>query len=169
MGASDTIFHRWYNTTYAFNAIAIILYALVSHLYGGKNEELLNLVEKSLKIFQAMDGIAVARQCAELTQEIFSIAKASSQNQRRRVPERPSVVATGEPVGPTQQLDMTQQQLHQASQFYDGPTDSSTSADAFFDSLMDPNLLESFGTNLNDLNLEIASICNFDVMGNFLP
>lgn len=141
----------------------------MSHLYGGKNEELLNLVEKSLKIFQAMDGIAVARQCAELTQDIFSIAKASSQSQRRSAPGRSFVDAAGEPVGPTQQLDMTQQQLHQASQSYDGTTDFPTSEDAFFDSLMDPNLLESFGTNLNDLNLEIASLCNFDVMGSFAP
>jgi len=40
-------------------------------------EDLEKDVEKTLKIFQAMNGIGVARRCADLTQEIFDIAKTS--------------------------------------------------------------------------------------------
>ena len=164
-------FCRWYNTTYAFNAIAIILYALVSHLYGGKNNELLSLVEKSLKIFQAMDGIAVARQCAELTQEIFSIAKTSSQSQRKRVPEEAFTNATNGLVKAAGSGEMAEVEFQpqQVDQMYNREIGFDISEDAFFESLMDPNLLDSFGTNLNNLNSEIASVCNFDIMGNFGP
>jgi hypothetical protein len=73
----------WYNTTYAFNAIKIILYVLVSPLQPENGEELLNDVEKTLKILRAMSGVAVARRCAELTEEIFEIAKVASVGQRQ--------------------------------------------------------------------------------------
>jgi hypothetical protein len=68
--------------------MTIILYAVVSHLQKGNSSELLKAVEESLKIFQAMDGIAVARRCAEPTQEIFVVAKIPIEAQQRQRIER---------------------------------------------------------------------------------
>jgi hypothetical protein len=160
---------RWYNTTYAFSAITIILYALVSNLQKGSREELLKDVEKSLKIFQAMDGISVARRCAELTQEIFEVAKFSLEDKRHRNqvalsengpnPPRYEQAKTSAPaVAPQQQLDT---ELWGDFGSLDGFQED------FFASLIDPNILDTFGANLTDLDLDASPYENLDSMGGY--
>lgn len=65
----------WYATSYAFNASSIILYSLVTGLHEDDASLLLGDVEKALNIFQAMDGITVARRCARLTREMLQVAE----------------------------------------------------------------------------------------------
>lgn len=71
----DLNFQRWYNTTYALNAAIIILYVVFQGLHNSSDQELLKDVEKSIEIFQAMDDVIVARNCARLIQEVLDIAR----------------------------------------------------------------------------------------------
>ena len=169
----DTFMNRpffrtwWYNTTYAFNAITIILYVLVSHLQKGSSEELLKVVEKSLKIFQAMDGIAVARRCAELTQEIFDVAKMSVQAQQNQsqVPNNggDSLVQGVAQAAPAIQAVMDSQDNGNIW----GDIDASNLQNDFFASLADPNILDNFGANLANMDLDLASFENVDFFRDF--
>jgi hypothetical protein len=154
----DTFLNRpffrtwWYNTTYAFNSITIILYVLVSHLQKDNSEELLKVVEKSLKIFQAMGGITIARRCMELTQEIFDIAKTSLQQQGKKGP------ATQSNLG----YDITS--TAEAAPFLGGgiDIDESNFQTEFFASLIDPTILDTFSANL--VNMDLASFENIDFL-----
>jgi hypothetical protein len=88
----DTYRHRpyfrtwWYNTTYTLYASMVLLYVFLSNVdvesseayntgCGFSREDLLRVVQMSVEIFQAMDMVAVARRCVEVTQEILDIAK----------------------------------------------------------------------------------------------
>ena len=160
---------RWYNTTYAFNAITIILYALVSHLRKGSSEELLEDVEKTLKIFQAMDGIAVARRCAELTQEIFEIAKVSLQDQRHRTQAALSGTANDAPIndnGKAIPAATTAPQSLPNTDVWGGIEGFDDFQEGFFASLIDPNILDSVNANLTGLDLDL-SYENFDAMRDY--
>ena len=157
----------WYNTTYAFNAITIILYVLVSHLQKGSSEELLKVVEKSLKIFQAMDGIAVARRCAELTQEIFDAAKMSVQAQQQQQQAQASNVG-----GPGEDLMEGNAQHVTAprpvpNENVWGDLDASGLQNDFFASLVNPNILDNFGASLANMDMDLASFENVDFFRDF--
>jgi hypothetical protein len=159
------MFQRWYNTTYAFNAITITLYAIVSHLQKGSSEVLLKDVEKSLKIFQAMDGIAVARRCAELTQEIFEVAKMSLQDQRNRNQASYSGYAdnsSSKKVGKAAAAVTAASQSRQNADVWEEIEGLDGLQEDFFASLIDPNILESFGFNSTGLDLGLSSYGNFE-------
>ena len=167
----DTFMNRpffrtwWYNTTYAFNAITIILYVLVSHLQKGSSEELLQVVEKSLKIFQAMDGIAVARRCAELTQEIFDVAKRSIQAQQNQT-QAPNLGGTGDGlVEENAQIAVAPRAVPDGDAW--GDLDASNLQNDFFASLMNPNILDNFGANLANMDMDLASFENVDFFRDF--
>jgi hypothetical protein len=167
----DTFMNRpffrtwWYNTTYAFNAITIILYVLVSHLQKGSSEELLKVVEKSLKIFQAMDGIAVARRCAELTQEIFDVAKMSVQAQQNQT-HASSLAGAGDGlVKENVQVAVAPQAVPDGDVW--GGLDASNLQNDFFASLVNPNILDNFGANLAHMDLDLASFENIDFFRDF--
>ena len=167
----DTFMNRpffrtwWYNTTYAFNAITIILYVLVSHLQKGSSEELLKEVEKSLKIFQAMDGIAVARRCAELTQEIYDVANLSVEIRQQ---QSQALVLVGVYDGTAQAWvqEAFAPQLMLDRQHWRA-IDSSDMQSDFFTSLMDPNIFDNFGTSLANMDLDLASFENADLFRDF--
>lgn len=55
----------------------ILLYVVLARLHTDPAEDLLRDAEKSLEIFKTMDMVAVARKCAEITQEVLDIAKKS--------------------------------------------------------------------------------------------
>lgn len=171
----DTFMNRpffrtwWYNTTYAFNAITTILYVLVSHLQKGSSDELLKVVEKSLKIFQAMDGIAVARRCAELTQEIFDVAKISVQAQQQQS-QAPNITETGDGITQREALPAS------AAQPVSGPrndgdlwgdVDTSNLQNDFFASLVNPDILDNFGTNLANMDMDFVSFENINFFRDF--
>ena len=153
---------RWYNTTYAFNAITIILYALVSRLHKGSKQELLEDVEKSLKIFQAMDGIVVARRCAELIQEIFEVAKMSAEDQRHSIQltavDNTNTRPSNRDGQPTPDAVVSQQYSSDWGNFQ-GFDDFQ---EDFFASLVDPNILDTVGANLTDLDLDFPFPESFD-------
>ena len=161
----------WYNTTYASNATSVILYVLVTGLHRGSSEDLLLDVEKTLKIFQAMDAISIARRCAKLTKEILEIARMALQKEGRPLPadqqERPSRHTPFQPVQPAvgylpgtdyPELPPAQQQIvhpgflipTDGQMQWDGLTDFSNTAgnDDFFGNIMDANILDSFGASL---------------------
>lgn len=75
---------RWYNTTYTLYATMILLYVVLSSIQPGPEDDLLQDVEKSLEIFNAMDMIVVARRCAEITKEVLDIARKSVQERREQ-------------------------------------------------------------------------------------
>ena len=161
------MFLRWYNTTYAFNAITIILYALVSHLQNGSSQELLEDVEKTLKIFQAMDGIAVARRCAEVTQEIFEAAKMSLKDQRHRNQVVPSGNADTQPSKANGEAvpDMTfSAHSPPKADTWDEIGGLDGFPEDFFSSLIDPNILNTVGANLTDMDLDLSSYEVFDAI-----
>jgi hypothetical protein len=170
----DTFMNRpffrtwWYNTTYAFNAITIILYVLVSHLQKGNSEELLKVVERSLKIFQAMDGVAVARRCAELTQEIFDVAKISVQSQQQQSQVAPNLRDPDD--GPVQgggQAAVASPLIPDAQDNVWVDIDASNLQNDFFASLVNPNILDNFGANLAIMDLDLASFENTDFFRDF--
>ena len=155
----------WYNTTYAFNAASVILYSLVSRFQAESSQELLLDVEKALKVFQAMEGISVARRCAELTKEILDVVRVAYQNDLGLKPETDQQQQALEqvwyqPTRPaTNQLDKNEllqasgpQQALPPTPF--APTneqmqwDANTGQDDFFANIMDLNILDSFGANL---------------------
>ncbi|KAG8664265.1 uncharacterized protein FPOAC1_013972 [Fusarium poae] len=72
----------WYATSYTFNASSVILYCLVTGLYGGRDEaKTLTLgVEKALEILEAMGCITVARRCAKVTREMLEVAEMAAGN-----------------------------------------------------------------------------------------
>jgi hypothetical protein len=171
----DTFMNRpffrtwWYNTTYAFNAITIILYVLVSHLQKGSSDELLKVVEKSLKIFQAMDGIAVARRCAELTQEIFDVAKRSVQAQQQQS-QAPNIAETGDGMAQREAIPgYAAQPVSDPRNDGDlwGDVDASNLQNDFFASLVNPNILDNFGANLANMDLDFTSFENIDFFRDF--
>jgi hypothetical protein len=133
----------------------------------------LKAVEKSLKIFQAMDGIAVARRCADLTQEIFEVAKMSVEAQQRQRIERnnqtpsltysltrsDSVTNNSTTEGTGGGNDVTSIVIPQADTLQNNGTgmwggmddfsmETSALEEDFFASLIDPKILDSFGANL---------------------
>ncbi|KAI0123721.1 hypothetical protein BJ170DRAFT_640171 [Xylariales sp. AK1849] len=77
----NTYLHRpyfrtwWYNTTYTLNATIIVLYVIFQGFATSLYSELSHDVQKSLEIFQAMDEVVVARNCAALIQEILQMAR----------------------------------------------------------------------------------------------
>jgi hypothetical protein len=116
---------------------------LVSPLRKGSTEELLSDVEKTLKIFQAMNGIGVARRCAELTQEIFDVAKSSLEDQQSG---DNSEHAQGHPLP---------SHLQDVSSLWDQMGDLENFPSDFFTEFMDADILNdlSYGMNigLNDM------------------
>ncbi|KAJ9614973.1 hypothetical protein H2200_001047 [Cladophialophora chaetospira] len=167
----------WYNTTYAFNAASVILYVLVTGLHRGSSKDLLLDVEKTLKIFQAMDVISIARRCAKLTEEILQVARMVLQNEGHRLPlnpQQPAVTQTmAQPIADQllgaepSELPRKQQVLQPVSlgptntqmQWNDSNDFSDTlSNDNFFANLMDEDILDSFGANL----IGFGSDMNFD-------
>lgn len=78
----------------------VLLYVILSNIdvesTGGvdgkaySREYLLSVVQQSVEIFQAMDMIAVARRCVEVTQEVLDIAR---RNSTAAVTERPPQAA----------------------------------------------------------------------------
>ncbi|EON61503.1 hypothetical protein W97_00718 [Coniosporium apollinis CBS 100218] len=89
----DAYVHRpyfrtwWYNATYTLYATMILLYVVLSNIQPGPEDDLLQDVEKSLEIFNAMNMIVVARRCAEITTEILEITRKLVQERREK--ERP--------------------------------------------------------------------------------
>ncbi|KIW95043.1 uncharacterized protein Z519_03624 [Cladophialophora bantiana CBS 173.52] len=74
----------WYCATYTLYANMIILYLVLMEFPSVRAEELIADVEKSLKIYNAMKEVVVARRCAELTKEMLTVAKRHQQELRRR-------------------------------------------------------------------------------------
>jgi folate-dependent tRNA-U54 methylase TrmFO/GidA len=119
-----------------------------------------------------MSGIAVARRCAELTEEIFVVAQMSVEAQQRQRIERnkrtlslASLVtgidnysASSAPMGTASSnnissLLISQTELSQPrSDMWGGMDafnmDTSALEEDFFASLIDPSILDSFGANL---------------------
>jgi hypothetical protein len=119
-----------------------------------------------------MNGIAVARRCADLTQEIFEVAKMSVESQQRQRIERDNQTlslaysATGSdssinnPVTheignsgnatskAVSQFDLSQPSVNMWSSMDGFSIDASASEEDFFASLIDPKILDSFGANL---------------------
>jgi hypothetical protein len=129
-------------------------------------------VEKTLKIFQAMDGIAVARRCAELTQEIYDVAKISMKERRNQraeisngqtqpqgatdMPNRasslpqPSIrfnATVAESIGPAQppELMVSEDSIHM---------DGFNQQDDFFADILDGKILDNFNTYLPELDID---------------
>jgi hypothetical protein len=133
------------------------LYALVSQFHPGDREELLKYVEKCLGIFHAMDSIAVAKRCAELTKEIYDVAKLSLRHQHthlNRLPEDLLLDDTPEDanfVGQT--MNRTAPDMSQSTsgllQANDMPAQDGFIPDEYMVGLFDPSLWETFDANLN--------------------
>ncbi|EXJ71702.1 uncharacterized protein A1O5_05510 [Cladophialophora psammophila CBS 110553] len=83
----------WYCATYTLYANMIILYLVLMEFPSVRAEELIADVEKSLKIYNAMKEVVVARRCAELTKEMLTVAKRHQQELRRRKEARCDAVA----------------------------------------------------------------------------
>lgn len=173
----DTFINRpffrtwWYNTTYAFNAITIILYVLVSPLQPKNYDDLLSDVEKTLGIFRAMDGIAVARRCADLTEEIFEIAKNSIQNQRQQHQN-----ALADPGAAAELFDLggARPSLEDNEESRNGlpkvahNEESSLDIvnDTFFSNIMDVNFFDNFDANLSVMNFNGSPFETLDLNWN---
>jgi hypothetical protein len=119
-----------------------------------------------------MDGIAVARRCADLTQEIFEVAKMSVKVQQRQRIERnnqtPSLAcsitgsdsSTNNPITlgientgcstrtAIPQVDPSQAGIDMWGSMDGFSIDSTTLEEDFLASLIDPKILDSFGANL---------------------
>jgi hypothetical protein len=170
--ASLTLLDRWYNTTYAFNAITIILYALVSQLHKGDREELLKYVEKCLRIFHAMDSIAVAKRCAELTKEIYDVAKLSLGHQHTYLSGLPKDLLRDDTpkdakvVYRTTTRTATNMSLPQYTsrvlQANDLPVQDGPIPDQYIASLFDPSIWETLDTNWSSVDLEASPFRNLD-------
>jgi hypothetical protein len=109
---------------------------LISPLRNGSTEELLSDVEKTLKIFQAMSGIGVARRCAELTQEIFDIAKSSLEEQR-----------SGDDSEQMQRNTLSSH-LQNVPSLWDQMGDLDNFPSDFFTEIMDFNILDDFSPSM---------------------
>ncbi|OCL04280.1 hypothetical protein AOQ84DRAFT_271052, partial [Glonium stellatum] len=75
----------WYNTTYTLYASMILLYVVLSNIQPSLEADMLSDAEKSLDIFKAMNMVAVARRCAEITREVLEIARKSVQERREQI------------------------------------------------------------------------------------
>jgi len=62
----------------------IILHLILLEFPKVSGEELIDDVEKSLEIFEAMRSVIVARRCAELTREMLGVARRYLQDRRHR-------------------------------------------------------------------------------------
>lgn len=119
-----------------------------------------------------MDGIAVARRCADLTQEIFEVAKMSVEAQQRQRIERNNQAcslacpvtgsdnSTNNPVTggigtsgnatstAIPQVDPSQPGVDMWGSMDGFSIDASALEEDFLASLIDPKILDSFGANL---------------------
>jgi hypothetical protein len=119
-----------------------------------------------------MDGIAVARRCADLTQEIFEVAKMSVEAQQRQRIERSNQASplaypvigsdnsTNNPVTggigdsgnvtstAIPQVDPPQPGIDMWGSMDGFSIDASALEEDFLASLIDPKILDSFGANL---------------------
>ncbi|OQU95646.1 Fungal specific transcription factor domain-containing protein [Cladophialophora immunda] len=88
----------WYCATYTLYANMIILYLVLMEFPSVRAEELIADVEMSLKIYNAMKQVVVARRCAELTKEMLTVAKRHQHElQKRQEVRRDAVEATNLP------------------------------------------------------------------------
>ena len=133
----------------------------------------------TLNIFKAMDGIRVARRCADLTNEILECAQTALQgdNKERKPakPEKPSNRNTAAPKGEVSYFREPVVPVAQQSQpmlppaptstangliQWDGNPEYSCEANAvnddFFVNIMDANILDSFGANLMGFERDLA-------------
>lgn len=164
----DTFINRpffrtwWYNTTYAFNSITVILYALVAQLQKASSEELLKVVEKSLKIFQAMNRFAVARRCAELTQEIFDIAKSTVLAQQQRYASAMRLIMSDK----ADSLGNAIENLGGSNNSWDTMNQFGLNAlpDSFFASSANLSTLENFGTDFLSSDIDLSAFDNVDLL-----
>ncbi len=175
----DTFINRpffrtwWYNTTWAFNAITIILYVLVSRLKPENREDLLIDVEKTLSIFRAMNGIRVARRCADLTEEIFQIIKMLIRDQSHRRQEaggrsqHSSRETGGMPQASSDHLATTVQGLETQPAQEEPSDDSQWSLNNvdndFFYNFMDVNFMDNFDANLSAINFDGSPFGTSDI------
>jgi hypothetical protein len=143
---------------------------LVVRLYASDPQPLLNDVEKTLEIFQAMDAIRVAQRCASLTKEVLDIVKLALKSPPERIMDTESKQSIPEEHTKTQQEGLPSQQLQShvmgasvspiylaqgditgeniaydtSPTFQDVP---GMANDDFFANIMDVNFLNSFGAN----------------------
>jgi hypothetical protein len=144
----------------------------VARLYANGPQPLLDDVEKTLKIFEAMNAIRVAQRCASLTKEVLDLVKSALDNQDEDAAAPNSKQTTVEPEErqTKPQEPLPSQQLQ--SQFWGASVPSMYSArtatvdgsaaydlsptfqdvpgmasDDFFTNMMDVNFLNSFGAN----------------------
>ncbi|KAH8817495.1 hypothetical protein F5884DRAFT_830552 [Xylogone sp. PMI_703] len=144
----------WYNTSYAFNAITVILYALVAQLNKADWEGLLTYVEKCLAIFSAMNEITVAQRCAELTREIYDVARFSLRHQqacsgsfsRNSMPEAASEESRAV-THPVMRTTPAQPSLA-GTNGTDSPAQDMPNPDEYFTGLLNPNVWDIFDNNL---------------------
>ncbi|KIW02725.1 uncharacterized protein PV09_06159 [Verruconis gallopava] len=131
----------WYNTTYTLYASMVLLYVILSNInieVDGTNPtytraHLMRIVQKSIEIFQAMNMVAVARRCAEVTQEVLDIAKRSSP---QGAPQQPYVAST-----PSSSTDAAAAQTALANASFESSDFPGFDFDNL-DFLVDPNLMD---------------------------
>jgi hypothetical protein len=122
-----------------------------------------------------MDGIAVARRCADLTEEIFEIAKISIQSQRKKNVHQSqrAISSHGEQgenmslggVPPYQDLNAEDRTTGVNAASNDQSSFELVN-DTFFSSIMDVNFLDNFDANLSAMNFDGSPFETMDLNWN---
>ena len=131
---------------YTFQATMILLYVLTSKL--DENEQVLANVETSLKIFEAMDASSVARKCAKRTKEMFDAVKSRM--------SRGTAAFVSSCTGAPESLATP----NSSGDF----TNVDHSRDDFWGNLIDLDVLEIFGSNVDILGSDTGLSSNSDTM-----
>ncbi|KAF2014633.1 hypothetical protein BU24DRAFT_451618 [Aaosphaeria arxii CBS 175.79] len=80
----------WYNCTYVLDAAMVLLYVILTKRSPYAFESITSDINKSLEIFKAMEVLAVARRCYDITSEVLDVATnlyRSQQGQRNNEPQ----------------------------------------------------------------------------------
>lgn len=121
-------------------------------------EGLLTYVEKCLAIFNAMNDITVAQRCAELTREIYDVARFSLRHQqaclnsfsRGYVPE--AVSDESRPGSHTMMITTPIEVSLAGTDGTDGPPQDMPNPDEYFAGLLNPSVWDIFDSNLLGLD-----------------
>ena len=173
----------WYNTTYTLYASMVLLYVILSNMdvenasgaldgaKGYSRDYLLKMVQQSVEIFQAMDMVAVARRCVEVTQEILEIAKRNrASSQPPGNPGTLQLPGTANASGETSAVATPTPGINTA--MWDGMSFPGFDTEGGLDFLIDSNLMDGLApfSNMNGLdgNLDFMDFNSVLGVGSFM-
>jgi hypothetical protein len=121
-----------------------------------------------------MDSIAVAKRCAELTKEIYEVAKLSLRHQQTHLSGLPKDVSLNDTPKYAKTADRTMARMAtnmSLPQYTSGVYDidlqiqDAPIPDEYIASLFNPSIWETFDANLSSVDLEASPFRNLDDSG----